>query len=45
MPSFSKDSFGGFVEFQGVTIDPNEKRWFPNFLSAKGGHEASLSCE
>jgi hypothetical protein len=25
MPSFSKDSFGGFVEFQEVTIDPNEK--------------------
>ena len=25
MPSFSKDSFGGFVEFQGLTIDPNEK--------------------
>jgi hypothetical protein len=25
MPSFSKDCFGDFVEFQRVTIDPNEK--------------------
>jgi hypothetical protein len=25
MPSFSKECFGGFVEFQSVTIDPNHK--------------------
>jgi hypothetical protein len=25
MPSFSKDCFGGFVGFQRVTIDPNQK--------------------
>jgi hypothetical protein len=24
MPSFSKDSFGGFVDFQRVAIDPNQ---------------------
>jgi hypothetical protein len=41
MPSFSKDSLGGFMEFQEVAIDPNEKRWFPNFWSAKGRHDAS----
>jgi hypothetical protein len=25
MPSFSKESFGGFVGFQEVAIDPNQK--------------------
>jgi hypothetical protein len=25
MPSFSKDCYGGFVGFQGLTIDPNGK--------------------
>jgi hypothetical protein len=24
-PSFSKECFGGFVGFQGVAIDPNQK--------------------
>jgi hypothetical protein len=33
-PSFSKDFFGRFVRFQGVTIDPNPKGPFPNFLAA-----------
>jgi hypothetical protein len=33
MPSFSKDSFGGFVGFQEVTIDPNPKCRSPNFLA------------
>jgi hypothetical protein len=32
MPSFSKDCFGGFVLFQRVAIDPNEKFSAPNFL-------------
>ena len=32
-PSFSKESFGGFVEFQRVTRVPNPKGPFPNFSS------------
>ena len=32
-PSFSKESFGGFVEFQWVTRVPNPKSRFPNFSS------------
>ena len=31
MPSFSKECFGGFVEFQWVAIDPNGKLYSPNF--------------
>ena len=32
-PSFSKESFGGFVEFQRVTRVPNPKAPFPNISS------------
>ena len=32
-PSFSKESFGGFVEFQRVTRVPNPKSRFPNYSS------------
>ena len=32
-PSFSKESFGGFVKFQRVTRVPNPKSPFPNFSS------------
>ena len=35
-PSFSKDSFGGFVGFQGLARLPNPKSPFPNFCSPKG---------
>jgi hypothetical protein len=31
-PSFSKESFGGFVGFQGVTRPPNLKAPLPNFF-------------
>jgi hypothetical protein len=31
-PSFSKESFGGFVEFQGVTSPPNHNVPLPNFF-------------
>jgi hypothetical protein len=31
MPSFSKECVGGFVLFQWVAIDPNEKFTPPNF--------------
>ena len=33
-PSFSKESFGGFVGFQGVTRPPNHKGPSPNFFVA-----------
>jgi hypothetical protein len=31
MPSYSKECLGGFVGFQRLAIDPNEKVCFPNF--------------
>src|SRR5271155_2779348 len=33
-PSFSKQSFGGFVGFQGVTRPPDQKAPLPNFFAA-----------
>jgi hypothetical protein len=33
-PRISKESFGGFVEFQGVRWMQTEKAPFPNFLSS-----------
>jgi hypothetical protein len=37
MPSFSKEKLGGFVGFQGLTIDPNANTRFysaPNFCGS-----------
>jgi hypothetical protein len=50
MPSFSKDSFGGFVGFQGVAVDPNRKIDSPNFCPPNRARKAvprpinSISC-
>jgi hypothetical protein len=33
MPSFSKECFGGFVEFQRVTIDPNALLGSPTYAA------------
>jgi hypothetical protein len=40
MPSFSKDSFGGFVGFQGVAVDPNRKIDSPNFCPPNWAQKA-----
>src|SRR6202453_3672470 len=40
LPSFSKECLGGFVGFQGVTIDPNPKCRSPRFWRRKGARGA-----
>jgi hypothetical protein len=50
MPSFSKDSFGGFVGFQRVALDPNRKIASPNYCPPNRARKAvprpinSASC-
>ena len=39
-PNISKESFGGFVGFQGLAIDANRKCHSPNFLRRKGSRGA-----
>jgi hypothetical protein len=39
MPNSSKESFGGFVGFQGIARDANPILDFPNFLAAVGFEE------
>jgi hypothetical protein len=38
-PSFSKDSFGGSAEFQGLAIESKPKDLLPNFLPLHGPEE------
>jgi hypothetical protein len=40
MPSFSKECFGGFVGFQELAIDPNQKDRFQTFCSERDFEEA-----
>jgi hypothetical protein len=40
MPSFSKEFVGGFVIFEWVTIDPNQKNRFQIFCSERDFEKA-----
>jgi hypothetical protein len=45
MPSFSKEFFGGFVEFQRVAIDPNQKVIFFQIFYRRTGSDGPLRAQ
>ena len=45
MPRISKECFGGFEEFQGLTIDPNLFFSFSKFLRLPSAQSSALQAE